>query len=202
MKNKTPKDPFDAACWCREGITDPRQVLAEAFCTSDIETLRREIKQTISYAQADKLYKDHSPCDVLLDMKIVRSVLKAAHALKDEKGSTVAVAASDIFNRNYYCSGYSNASPWSDFPRCLSQNEFCDPYRVFKKFFKKQSLHHWVQDWEETVECALAHDASGTERNALQFYTRLAKLVEAAHLVDVREVTHIGGRMKNRFAEK
>lgn len=131
-----PKDPFETACWCGASIADPRQVLAEAFTSTDIKTLRREIKQIISYAQADKLYKEHAPCDVLLDMKIVRSVLKATHALKNEKGSPVAVAANDIFDKSCYCSPGNKANPWSDFPRCLSQKEFCDPYRVFKKFLK------------------------------------------------------------------
>ncbi|WP_460685722.1 hypothetical protein [Niabella aquatica] len=196
MKNKELYDPFETACWSRGGITDPRQVLAEAFYTTGVETLRTEIKQIINYAQADKLYQRHPPCDVLLDMKIVRSVLKAAHALRDEKGSPVAVSGNDIFDKSYYCSRYSRCNFWSDFPRCLSQDEFCDPYRVFKKFFKKQPLHQWVQDWEEMTECALSPQSSGTERNTLQFYTRLVKLVEAAHLIDVREVTHMGEHLK------
>ncbi|AHF14703.1 hypothetical protein [Niabella soli] len=197
MKNKLPKDPFETACWCGASIADPRQVLAEAFTSTDIKTLRREIKQIISYAQADKLYKEHAPCDVLLDMKIVRSVLKATHALKNEKGSPVAVAANDIFDKSCYCSPGNKANPWSDFPRCLSQKEFCDPYRVFKKFFKKQSLHQWLQHWEEMVTCALNYYASGAELHGLPFYFRLVKLSEAAHLVAVRE----GHRLKNGLAD-
>ncbi|SDC16182.1 hypothetical protein [Niabella drilacis] len=202
MKTKLPKDPFDTACWSRGGITDPRQILAEVFNCSDIETLRTEIKQIVSYAQVDKLYKDHSPCDVLLDMKMVRSVLKAAHALKDEKISPVAVSANDIFDKSYYCSPHSKSGLWSDFPRCLSRDEFCNPYRVLKKFFKKQSLSKWVQDWEAMTECALSRHSCDTDLGSLQFYMRLVKLVEAAYLIDVREVTHIGRRLKNRFADQ
>jgi hypothetical protein len=41
-------------------------------------------------------------------------------------------------------------------------------------------------------------DAS-IEFDALSIYMHLTKLIEAAHLIDVREVTHIDGRIKNKF---
>ncbi|MGC4235053.1 MAG: hypothetical protein QM594_18925 [Niabella sp.] len=49
------------------------------------------------------------------------------------------------------------------------------------------------------TEYALNHQSIGTERNTLQFYIWLAKLVEAAHLINVREGTRVGQCLKNRF---
>ena len=77
--------------------------------------------------------------------------------------------------------------------------EFCNTYRVFKKFFKYQPLEKWLRDWEEMVDCALSKYSGGMEIDMIATYTHLAKLVEAAHLINVREVNHIGGSLKNRF---
>ena len=39
------------------------------------------------------------------------------------------------------------------------------------------------------------------EMDTLSIYLFLTKLIEAAHLIDVREITHIGGMIKNRLRE-
>ena len=85
MKKKSPKDEFDMECWYRSIVADPYQVFAESFLHSEICHFRSVIKKIFHYAEADKLYKDKSPCDVLLYMKIIRSVIKAAHHLKEKK---------------------------------------------------------------------------------------------------------------------
>ncbi|MCG7859840.1 hypothetical protein MD537_22870, partial [Flavihumibacter sediminis] len=36
----------------------------------------------------------------------------------------------------------------------------------------------------------------------LSLYFQLTKLVEAAHLIDVREVNHVGGHVKNRISKR
>jgi hypothetical protein len=43
---------------------------------------------------------------------------------------------------------------------------------------------------------------AGIDFDTLPIYFHLTKLVEAVHLIDVREITHIGGRIKNRLKKK
>jgi hypothetical protein len=43
---------------------------------------------------------------------------------------------------------------------------------------------------------------AGIEANSLSIFTHLTKLVEAIHLIDVREINHIGGNIKNRQKER
>lgn len=199
MKKKSSKDEFDTQCWYYSEIADPYQVFAETFVHSEMFYFRRMIKKILHYAEADKIYKEKSPCDVLLYMKIIRSLIKAAYSLKEKKKGPIEVSERHAFNKNYYCSHLKSTTEWADFPRFVSMKEFCNPYTVIKKFFNYQSLDQWLHDWEEAVDCALSKSSGGMDLDKIAIYTRLCKLVEAVHLINVREVNHIGGTLKNRF---
>ncbi|WP_143019833.1 hypothetical protein [Niabella drilacis] len=86
-----------------------------------------------------------------------------------------------------YCCGVGKPDPWGDFPRSLSIKEYCHPYRVFAKLFRQHSLQRWVADWEALVEGALSPCNVGLRLNAICICTGLIKLLEAAHLVWIRE---------------
>jgi hypothetical protein len=135
-------------------------------------------------------------------MRMVRSLILAAHALKEEKKVQLQVSDDELFNKNYYCSNLHSKNEWMEFPRALSKREFCNPYVVFKNFFKSQDLIKWLADWRDVGDSALCEFAGQLELDRLKLCTYLLKLVEAAHLIDVREVTHIGGHLKNRFVNE
>lgn len=40
---------------------------------------------------------------------------------------------------------------------------------------------------------------AGIEMDTFSIYLHLTKLIEVAHLIDVREINHVGGRVKNRL---
>ena len=157
---------------------------------------RRLIKKLVCHASGAGVYKGHSPGDILLYSKIIRSLIKAAHALRHKKHSSVTIKKEDLFNKKYYCSHYVSADAWKEFPRCLSEKEYSDPYRTFQQFFSYQSLNGWLQCWEQVVVNALNSDSTSITA-PLKVCIWLIKLVEAAHLVDVREVTHVGECLKN-----
>lgn len=181
-------DLFDTACWCSAPINDAREVFAEVFSYSEIKRLRKEVRRIATYAFADKLYKKQVPCDVLLDMKVVRSALAAAHALRAASGAEVDGTSVRLVTPLVdYCSGVGKPDHWGDFPRSLSRSEYCNPYRVFAQLFKCRSLQRWVADWESLVEGALSSDNARLQLNAVWVCTGLIKLLEAAHLVWVRE---------------
>lgn len=198
MKKKQPTDTFDTQCWFYDEITDPFQVFAEVFTYADMAHFRNSIRKILSYAEAEDVYLEKSPCEILIKMRVIRSVINAAHTLKEKKRSPVSVSARDVFDGKYYRSGSLPNSRWKDFPRHLSLKEFCNPYKVVKKFFNYQPMEKWVHDVEEIVDCALSRNRGELGLNMLFIYVQLSKLVEAAHLINVREVTHVGGTLKNR----
>lgn len=198
IKEKT-KDRFETQCWCYRIIADPYQVLAQVFSHAEMPHFKKLISKLLYTAEAEKMYTKKSPCDVLLYMKIIRSLMEAAYVLKDKKTSPIDVNPGDIFNKNYYCSNYQIATEWKDLPRFLSSKEFCNPYKAFRKFFKYKKLTEWLHDWEELVESALSKNAGGLGLEMTEVHHCLIKLVEAGHLINVREVNHIDGRLKSRF---
>jgi len=197
MKNQN--DILETKCWLYKIVTDPYQIFAESFTHAGVAHFRHVIKKLLYYAEADKLYQEKPPCDVLLYMKIIRSQIRSAYILKEKK-SPIVVPEEGTVQKKYYCSHYQPLDEWSEFPRFLSRKEFCKPYLVFKQFFKYRPLKKWVEDIEEITDCALSRFRGELHPDMLNIYTHLAKLVESAHLINVREVTHVGGHLKNRFS--
>lgn len=140
MKEKLSKDRFETRCWCYSIVSDPYQVMAEAFSTADMSPLRSFIKKALHYSEAQEVYPEKSPCDILLYMRVVRSLIMAAHDLEEKKNGPINVSEHDVFNKNYYCSHYQTPNEWEQFPRFLSMKEFCNPYRVFKKSLNTRVL--------------------------------------------------------------
>ncbi|GAB3420699.1 hypothetical protein [Niabella aquatica] len=184
---KHPKDPFETRCWLYQPVTDPYQVIAGFFAEAHVHDFRKLIKKLVSSASGAGVYKGESPGDVLLYMKMIRSFIKAAHALRHKKHSPVIINGDDLFNKKYYCSHYVSANAWKEFPRQLSEKEYGNPYLVFQKFFRYQSLTNWLHCWEQVVDGAFCGDGSFAPVAPFKVHSHLAKLVEAAHLIDVRE---------------
>lgn len=198
MEQKPPTDIFNTQRWFANDITDPYQVIAEFFSHAEVYHFRTVIKKLLFYAESDKIYDGKPPADVYLYMRIIDSLIRAAYSLKDKRKGPLKVLKVDVFNKKYYCSHYKFSNEWTDFPRSLSIEEFCNPYRVFKKFFKYQDMAKWISDLELITDSALTPAKGCLLLDSLTTYFYLAKLIEAAHLIDVREVTHIGGTLKNR----
>ena len=199
MKEESLQDIFETQCWLYNVIDDPYQVFAEAIFNAGLDSLRRFIKKILHYAEVNKMYTEEPPCDVLFCMKIIRSLIKGSDSLKEIKKGPIVVSEEDAFNKKYYRSHYVSSSEWEEFPRFLSVKEFCNPYKVFRKFFKYQKCDEWIHDLEETVNSALSNNNGELGLEMIAIYTHLVKLTEAAHLINVREVTHIAGILKNRF---
>ncbi|HEU5053486.1 MAG TPA: hypothetical protein VFT78_10245 [Hanamia sp.] len=198
MKKETNEDPFATRCWYYDIIIDPMQVLAAVYVHAELYYYLKMIRKVLQYADAEKLFKKSSPCDVILYMKIICSLIRVSHSLQEIKASPISVSENDAFNKTYYRSHLVSSSDWKDFPRYLSIEEYCNPYRALRKVFSYQNMDRWLYLWTEAVENALSEHSGGEEFERIRVFLLLNKLVEATHLINVREVNHIGGRMKNR----
>ncbi|MGN6491643.1 MAG: hypothetical protein ACTHLE_06560 [Agriterribacter sp.] len=173
MKNK---DRFDTRCWRYRSIANPHEVIAELFSLAAVYHFRSIIGKLLYYAGEDKIFHQRSPADVLLYLKSIRSLIKAADALKHKKQ----LPANTLANSGSVAGG----DTWNEFPRFLSQKEYANPYRVFRKFFKYRRVEQWVKDWEELVEAALSRNRGDLDVNAIAVYRLLVKLLEAAHVLN------------------
>lgn len=200
MKDKnTREDIFDTQCWLNDIMTDPYKLIGELFTNSECWHLRIVIKRLLQYTISPEIYTDKPPCDVILYMRMINSTIRAAYALKDKKRSGIVVDKHDLLNNKYYRSHYAYCDTWTDFPRFLSKKEYCNPYLVFRKFFKYQSLENWLSTWRNIIDGALCHEESRFFINEILVYTHLVKCIEAAHLIDVRRTVHSKGDLTERL---
>lgn len=87
---------------------------------------------------------------------------------------------------------------WEDFPRSLNKKEFINPYRVFSKIFKFQSLDEWKMELRNIYHLALTNidvKHTGEAINTFGFAKRLNKFVEACQLINVREFEWSDGKL-------
>ena len=200
MKEKKEQaDLLATSGWCHRIITDPYQVIAEFFSVSSLASVRSAIKGLLLATNANKIYRKDSPAGVLFEFKVLESLIHAAHALyKDKKESPIEIENYNLFEKKFFCGWHAGSSDWDFFPRSLTEKEYKNPYLAFKKFFGYQDLPKWKDDLQEIMNYALSKNCESIDLPLLPLYFHLTKLVEAAHLIDVREITHIGGFLKNR----
>jgi hypothetical protein len=203
MKQKP--DYIDTSIWYKNEITDPYQTIAEFFTAADVAYYRKTIKGALNAACSSKIWNKSSPGDLLWLFERLESVINAAYLInKEKKKSPLSIGKEDVFNPNLYCSWHADQTKWNFFPRSLSLKEYIDPYLVFKRFFKYLKLPDWKQKIHDLVDYALVTTSvseAALDFDTLTIYFQLTKLVEAVHLIDVREINHIGGHIKNRLKE-
>ena len=199
---KAVKDYLQTSLWYKEKITDPNQVIAEFFCSAGLTAYRKCIKDALRAASGKHIWRKYNPGDLLYEFKMLESVINATYLInKENKTSPLIIKKESSFNPSLFCGWHVDSTQWDYFPRVLSFKEYVNPYLTFKRFFKYLSLPQWKQELQDLLEYALVETSlseAGIEKDMLSFYLHLTKLVEAAHLIDVREITHIGGHLKNR----
>ncbi|MGJ7033794.1 hypothetical protein [Niabella hirudinis] len=197
MKNKTQNDPFKTHCWAFTVVTDPYQVFAECFVFTDIGSYRKTIRQVLLSAARNKVHKKESPASVLDLFKAIHSVMLAARALyRQNKTSELQLKPEQFMDKRLYTRPGAAFAEWEYLPKTLSKKEYQNPYLVFHRFFKYQNTEAWQQSMEQVLSNAFSGYASDHTLHLLNLYLHLTRLMEAAHLIDVREVLHVDGDLK------
>lgn len=197
MKKNKNKDIFETQSWYFSEIHDPYQVFAECFNFAGISRFRSFITDTLLSIHKDKVYKKLEPSSVLHEFRIINSVIIVAHFINlQKKKGPIDFFFGELMDTRYYSEGNKKTVDWDCFPRMLTIKEYKDPYLVFKRFFKYQSLEDWKMDMQMVIERVLSSYTEDLSLKLLPIYLHLVKLMEATYLINVREVTHINGYYK------
>jgi hypothetical protein len=200
---KQEHDYIESSIWYKEEITDPYQIIAEFFSAADLNSNRKIIKDVLFAANSEKIYKKDTPGDLLFHFKLFESLINAAYLINQEKKkSPLEISNYELFNPNLFRGWDKDSSDWDFLPRTLSLKEYRNPYVVFKRFFRFMDLSAWKKELCDILEYALGKDSlfeAGVNIDYLSIYLYMTKLIEAAHLIDAREIYHIGGMIKNRI---
>lgn len=188
-------DYLESSLWYREKIKDPYQIIAELFSVADLSSHRKTIKELIQAASTSGIWRRNNPGDLLHYIKLYESLINAAYLINKEIRKTgVIIGQIDILGPNLQAVWLSGSSGWDTFPRLLSFKEIVNPYLVFKRFFKYLPISQWKQELQYLLDYALIKPSlfeAGIEIDSLSTYINLTKLIEAAHLIYVRESNHI-----------
>lgn len=193
---KAHPDIFKTQCWLQERVTDPYRVLAEMFRMADLNYFRRCIKNLLLFMTSVKVYDKESPGNTLVNTRVLQSVMRAAHALQHKQRHKIKEKTKGSIYKHEHVDRLVTENNWKDFPRSLSQKDFYNPYRVFRNFFKHQSLEEWELTLQRIVENALSAGIGGEESNSLKLFLHLTKLAEAAYLINLREAAHVKTQIK------
>lgn len=197
MKNKSTSDPFETCSWAMEAITTPRQVIAHCFSTEDIGSFRRSIRQVLLSAASAKVHRKNDPSTIWRQFKMITSVVMAARQMHPPKQKdALQVTEEQFLDSRLYAKPYSACPEWDYLPRTLNAAEYKNPFLVLKRFFKTHDVAQWKTTIDDVLDYAFARYTDQCDLNLLQLFLQLTKLMEAAHLIDVREITHISGRLK------
>jgi len=128
--------------------------------------------------------------DILLKLLEAAWLLQQDPALRQVAEITV-VKATGLPVPGLYCGRVCKQyTGWDYFPRYLNRKEFADPYRVFHKLLRYKRL----PEWRDMIQHLFSALVSGKriyvcceDKNFHLTGRHLLKLVEAAHLVWVRE---------------
>lgn len=172
--------------WRDEVITNPYEAIAELFRFGDIAFYRKFIRQILLSAGRPKVYNKDDPGNVIYKFQTIQSAINCAYLLTREDKGDLPVDADHLLDRHNYCGRGIRSDQWQCFPRTLTIKEYKNPYLVFRRFFKYQTLHKWKEDLGEILIYALTRDAEGPLIDLLSMYLHLTKLFEAAHLIVVR----------------
>ena len=196
-------------------IADPKKVIARFFSTAPLPHYRKCISGMLQAAYDNDFWKKNEPGSLLLVYENVERLIEAAYlinnnSIDDEKSAASIITDETIIKQDtidplLYCGWQVNSTTWDFFPRHISKKEFLNPYIVFTKFFSRQNLASWRDDWHEVFFYSMISDSSdrsGVDVDYLGMHKHLQKLIEAAHLIDVREIDEIDGLQKHKFKKQ
>ena len=191
---------FLPRCLQQDEIANPRLAFQRVF-NDDINVVaaRKYLEKWLTAVFCEKLLLERKFLVVLMSLQdALLKLLEAAHllqledpALREEVTITV-MKGVGLPVPALYCGAVRKQSytAWDYFPRHLSRKEFADPYRVFNKLCRYKRLSEWRNTLQYFFSGAVAGGPVYTyfeDENIYLTCKLLLKLVEAAHLVKVRE---------------
>jgi len=155
------------------------------------------LSRMIKTAGSGKTWKGRSPSDLIYFTEKLGELIDAVYYIVNRFEYRPEAILDKEINEDLwllndyalYCGWYAGESPWDFFPRHLSKKEFLDPYRAFEKFSKYNNHLRWKEVVKDILFHALSAvylDEFDDGTDILRTYIHLHKLIEAAHLIEVR----------------
>ncbi len=176
-------------------LADPYCVINDFYCNHELHEARKFIADWITFGNKREIW-DKTPANILLTFcEAINQLIEAAWVIQqsDTRDRLADVNFTEfteeqLFKPDFYCNRHYKDDPWDDFPRSLKRKEYLNPYIVFDKIFKFRGLAQWKEHLYTMVHTAISEDTlHGEDIDILNVKEHLNKLIEATHLIHIRE---------------
>ncbi|TWF39591.1 hypothetical protein FHW36_10528 [Chitinophaga polysaccharea] len=188
-----------------EEIRDPYEVIHEYYSAHDMPRARQILnkwlcstsKEKPSKLSASGLQFFYERTELLIEAAFLVEQLdnsgRKAITIQGEDEEEI-----DLMNPRLFCAWIRQSKGeaiayrevWENFPRSLTYKEFLNPYQVLGKFFSFLTLGEWRELLRELFSMGISRRTFLDETldfDMLGIKKHLEKLIEAGHLIDVRE---------------
>ncbi|NCU03990.1 MAG: hypothetical protein GXC73_08385 [Chitinophagaceae bacterium] len=175
------------------------QTIDSFFDTFDLAAAGRLLHTAIKTADSKKIWND-IPAEALCFIERLTELTEAVFELihqydyKEEvqipKENTATIFT--LTHYETYCGWHTQRTAWDFFPRHLSKKEFRNPYKALEKFTRYKTLPQWKHILKEICMYALSPESISDLNEGESLVStahQLHKMLEAAHLIEVRQVT-------------
>ena len=194
-----------------DDITNPHRVISFYFSWSALPAQRANIRQIIAASIKERHWSKGHPRMLIHAGERLEKLIEAAYLIQREDDAVADNPSiinpdeirKDVVNPELYCGWAAMFFPWDYFPRHLTKEEYINPYKALRKFFKYRSLPEWRGLIKELMDCALSPRSVyelGSYFNVIKISTMLQKIIEAAHLIEVRELMVAAGKKRSTYA--
>jgi hypothetical protein len=183
-------------------LADPLSVISAFFADYDLPMATTILQQWLKAAFRYRALNHKKMLDTLELKDGLQRLLEAASLLVDKGESRLdpesGIALMDP--AHYLTRATTNLTAFDCFPRSLNRDEYMDPYFVFVKTRHKHHLPQWrefLSDlWSTATTAATVYEVTSVEQPWTSARL-LQKLLDASHLVLVREFHHDNGQVSS-----
>jgi hypothetical protein len=182
--------------------------ISEFFSAYSIAQARKYLQKILKAANANRT-SGMNPSSILYFFERLQQLYTASmliHQSGLQRDAAIITApkdqAPDLANYSQYCGWNFPNEAWYFIPRSLSEKEYFNPYKVFKKLDAYASEETWKYIFHELREYTFLKGSfsdAGDSYNILEIYILLNKLLEACHLIEVRAITELDGRPRPKW---
>jgi len=164
---------FESRFWSGRKKHSALSLMEVFFQFHDLVTAKKYLNLIMQYATQRKTRIPEDPSVVFYFYQSLRSFIRAAYSLKNKRGKWLVHEFSE--HKNPMLQG------------SLSEKEYRDPAKVFRKAFKKYRLVEFEEFLSEIVYFSLGTFNNVPERNIVDPYLHLIKMLDATWLILERE---------------
>jgi hypothetical protein len=182
--------------------------ISEFFSAYSLAQARKYLQKILKAANANRS-SGINPSSILYFFEKLQQLYAASmliHQSGLQRNTAIITApkdpAPDLANYPQYCGWNVPNAPWYFIPRSLSEKEYFNPYKVFKKLDSYASEETWKYIFHELREYTFLKGSfsdAGDSYNILDIFILLNKLLEACHLIEVRAITELDGRPRPKW---